>query len=355
MNKFLKSDLAWSRSKCPGFNTAVLKDRFKNIQWPVWKKACVCEVTINSACNSKCRFCYIPPGVEAHTADASFEAVCRALYTGRRKGAWLAAVIGGEPTLRADAGRIAAFARKAGYACVKLCTNGLALADRNYAAHMAESGFNMIDISLHGIRPEIHDALVGVPGAFKKVMRAMDNVKSLGLELGTNQVVNRLNYITFPDFFHFALRDLGINCFNIIYSNYRGMMALNADDLKVKVSLVAPYIKLGLREYEDGGFPAFSRVLVNFQPCLLPEYRHLMADWRVSSEQTGEYLLLPDGQSVNMHSMKDKQKRKPRKCASCVIFSHCRGIDRDYLELFGGLEFKPLKRLPPLAKVKLFL
>ncbi len=315
----------------------------------------MCEVTVNYACNSRCRFCYNPLSSAKELVEPDFKTVARVLTEGRKRGAWLAVIIGGEPTLRPDIGRLAALAVKLGYPCVKLCTNGLKLADRAYARGLVDSGFNMIDISLHGIRSEIHDALVGVPGAFLKVMRAMENVKALKAELGTNQVINRLNYKTFPDFFRFALFELGINYFNIIYSNYRGEMARNADGLKVKISLAAPYIARGLAAYKLGAAPALARILVNFPPCVMPGFQHLSADWELSSAQWDETLMLPDGRPVSMHLMKDKQKFKPRACAACAFFGRCRGIDREYLKIFGAKEFIPLKREPALSVIKSLL
>ena len=355
MNTFLKPNLKYIKGRHPEFNEAVLKNRLKNIYWPVWKRPCVCEVTVNYACNSRCRFCYNRLSPAKGSTEPDFKTAARVLAEGRKRGAWLAVIIGGEPTLREDICRLAALAVKLGYPCVKLCTNGLRLADRTYAGRLVDSGFNMIDISLHGVRPEIHDTLVGVPGAFLKVMRAMENVRALKAELGTNHVVNRLNYKTFPEFFRFALLELGINYFNIIYSNYRGEMARNAAGLKVKISLAAPYIARGLAAYKLGAAPALSGILVNFPPCIMPGFQHLSADWKLSSAQQDETLMLPDGRSVSMHLMKDKQKLKPRACAACVFFGRCRGIDREYLEIFGAGEFVPLKREPPLSEIRSLL
>jgi len=354
MNTFLKSNLSHVKARHPEFKDAVLKDRLKNIRWPVWEKPCVCEVTVNSACNSRCRFCYCPPKASP-APEPDFKTIARALAEGRSRGAWLAVIIGGEPTLRADIGRMAALAAGLGYPCVKLCTNGLKLADRAYARSLTESGFNMIDISLHGARPGVHDALVGAKGAFGKVMRAMENVKALGVELGTNQVVNRLNYKTFPEFFRFALGGLGINYFNIIYSNYRGAMALNASALKIKMSSAAPYIARGLDAYKTLSVPALARILVNFPPCVMPEFRHLVADWQTEPGQTDETLMLPDGSRVRMHRMKDAQKIRPASCRPCVFSGRCRGVERAYLKIFGPGEFAPLRREPALSPIKSLL
>ncbi len=343
-----KKNLEFVRRHFPGVKAAVAAARLAAVEWPVWLKPKVCEVTLTSRCNYRCLFCYNPPEFFSSPEPAQepdFKAVCRALYEGRERGCWIAALIGGEPTLRPDIGRIAAFARKLGYACVKVCTNGSRLADKGFAAELAAAGVNMFDISLHGHEARVHDALVGAPGAFKAALKGAGNVRALGKEVGTNQVINRLNYRGFPAFFRLALLDLGINYFNIIYSHYRGVMAGNAGRLRVPVSKTVPCVKKALALLERSGLPVLSRPLVNFPPCLLPGYGAITADWEIEGRR--EPLLRADGSLADMEEMKLGQNRKPAACRRCAMYRRCRGIDAEYLELYGGAEFKPLKKEPP--------
>lgn len=316
--------------------------RLKNIEWPVNRKAKVCEVTVNFGCNNRCLFCYNSKEDLKRADETGFREICAALYEGRKENCWIAAVIGGEPTLRKDIDKIALFARKAGYECVKLCTNGLKLADKNYARRLRESGFNMFDISIHGHDARIHDKLVNRKGAFSKVMKAIENVQSLGGEVGTNQVVNALNLKTFPEFFSLAWDEIGINYYNIIYAHYRGMMDKNKNRLKVNLTKAAKRVAEGLRIINERRMPVFSRMLVNFPPCVLPGYLNIIADWE-SDEEKGDPLLAPDGERLNMAEMKNKQAVKMKVCRRCVLNGECRGIDGEYAQLYGEKEFKPLK------------
>jgi len=342
MPGFFNNNLAYIKKKFKDIDLHLIEDRIKNIHWPISKKAKVCEVTVNSICNNRCLFCYNSERDFGQFPDADFKTICRALYEGRKQGCWIAAIIGGEPTLNKDIGKIAAFARKIGYDCVKICTNGLKLSDKAYTRHLVESGFNMFDISIHGCNSKIHDKLVNSKGAFSRIMKAADNVRSLSAELGTNQVINRLNYKTFPQFFRMAYIDLGINYYNIIYSHYRGMMWKNKLALKLPVMKAVPKIEEGFEIIKKLKLPVFSRMLVNFPPCIFPKYLNIIADWE-SDEESGDPLLLPGGELVNMSRMKNEQAKKPISCKKCVFTGRCRGIDMEYLELFGGKEFKPIK------------
>ncbi len=343
MPSFADNNLKYIQKKFKNIDLPVIKARIKNIQWPVWKKAKVCEVTVNSICNNRCLFCYNSEKYFGSEPDADFKAVCRALYEGRKQGAWIAAIIGGEPSLNKDIGKLASVARKIGYDCVKICTNGLKLSDKAYTRHLVESGFNMFDISIHGHTAKIHDTLVNSKGAFSKIMKAAENVKDYSAELGTNQVINKLNYKSFPKFFKLAYVDLGINYYNIIYSHYRGMMWKNKQVLKIPITKTAPYIKEGFKVIKDLKMPVFSRMLVNFPPCIFPEYLDILADWE-SEEEGADSLLLPGGEIVNMAEMKNKQAAKSASCAQCFLNDKCHGIDKEYLDIFGGKEFKPIKK-----------
>ncbi len=341
MPAFYEDNLKYINKRFKNIDSRAIGDRIKNIQWPIWKKAKVCEVTVNSICNNRCLFCYNSEK-DFNFPEADFKTICRSLYEGRAQGCWIAAIIGGEPSLNKDIGKIASFARKIGYDCVKICTNGLKLSDKAYTRHLAESGFNMFDISIHAHNGKIHDKLVNSKGAFSLIMKAAENVKDLSMELGTNQVVNKLNYKDFPEFFKMAYIDLGINYYNIIYSHYRGMMWKNKIALKLPIAKTVGKIKKGFKIIEELKMPVFSRMLVNFPPCLFPDYLNIIADWE-SDESIGDPLLLPGGETVNMSQMKNEQAKKPASCEKCALNDRCRGVDTEYLELFGEKEFKPIK------------
>ncbi|MBI4655475.1 MAG: radical SAM protein [Elusimicrobia bacterium] len=351
MNPFLKSNLRFALTGMPGLDAAGFKKRIQSVKWPINLKPRVCEVTVNSACNSRCLFCYGDPASFDSGVEPKLEEIFRALYAGRKQGCWIAAIIGGEPTLRPDIDKIAGFARKIGYPCIKLCSNGGRLSDLKYARRMAESGFNMFDIALHGHNALIHDKLLGVSGSFDNAMNAIKNMKRLRLEVGTNQVINALNYGHFRRFFEFAWQELGINYYNIIYLHYRGCVVHNIEALKIKISATAPFIKKGLEVLRNSGMPALSRILVNFPPCLFPEYLNILADWE-SEAEAGDPLMSPDGSIINMAVMKNKQSIKAMACARCILDKRCRGLDREYMSLFGDLELKPLVKTPESFAVK---
>ena len=318
--------------------------RVKDIKWDITKVAKTTEITLNFKCNSKCKFCYFKPDDFKKSDTTSIKDITRILYKGIRNGEWISVVIGGEPTLSSDIFKVGVISKKIGYPCIKICTNGILL-KKEFIKKLQKSGYNMFDISIHSPVEEVHDYLVGVKGGFKKVINACNEVKKLNLELGTNIVINKLNYKDFKEFIDLTYNKLGINYYNIIFGHLRGMMNINKEILKIRYSDVIKYIKDGLEIIREKGMPMFSRILVNFSPCLLTQYINIIADWENDIKDSST-LLLPNSDMINMTEMKNLQSLKTKKCKDCILFERCRGIDREYLEEFGDNEFEPLKKIP---------
>jgi MoaA/NifB/PqqE/SkfB family radical SAM enzyme len=352
MDKILEEnlDLIKKASKPGHLSDKKILERIKNIKWSLKLKPKTCEVTVNSACNNRCIFCYSEPVSLNLEKLPDINDIYKALYLGLKSGSWIAVIIGGEPTLRKDIGKIANFARKIGYPCIKICSNGLKLSDKKYVRSLKNDGFNMFDISIHGYKADIHDRLVGVPGAYSKIMKAIENLKELNCEIGTNQVINKINYSTFPQFMDLAYNDIGINYYNIIYEHYIGVAKLNRKILEVPISEVVKYIKEGLRVIEESKIPSFARIIVNIPPCFLENYLDILADWE-KDESDGAPLMV-ENEIKNMVKMKNEQSAYAVTCKKCYYYDRCRGFDREYLSMMGDKEFKPIKNKVLISRIK---
>lgn len=97
---------------------------------------------------------------------------------------------GGEPLLRPDWPAIAQRLVASGVR-VDVISNGIAL-DRDVADRMADLGIGSVSLSVDG--PEqIHDALRGVPGAFRRVMAAARHLRGAGVPVGAVTQIGRRN------------------------------------------------------------------------------------------------------------------------------------------------------------------
>lgn len=319
----------------------IIKKRIKNIKWPINIFPQTCEITVTHKCNLKCIFCYEE---NKKNNDPSIELITKTLSSSRKEGSWICVVIGGEATLRDDLPIIGRIAKKIGYECIKICTNGIKLSDKKFLKKLISSGFNMFDITLMSIESKIHDYLTGIEGNYNRLMKAFQNLKENNCEIGINIVINKLNYKNFTKFIDFTYNNLGVNYYNIIFGHYDGNFKKNIAELAVKYSEVLKDIKQGLHIIEKTKIPVFARMLVNFPPCLLPEYLNIIADWEIEKLPKENILL-----NSNIDKLYNKRiyfYKKIEKCKNCILKNKCKGIDKRYLNLFGISEFKPLTHIP---------
>jgi len=109
---------------------------------------------------------------------------------------------GGEPLLRKDIWDLVGYARQKGF-IVKLKTSGFYITTKDIE-FIAATGLIWVDISLHGIRPETHDAVTRVSGSFKKAMDAIIGLHNAGVLVQVNSSALKENYREIPEILNFS-------------------------------------------------------------------------------------------------------------------------------------------------------
>jgi len=155
----------------------------------------VWEITL--ACNLKCSHCGSRAGKrranELSTAEC-IDVVRQLAAAGTRE----ITLIGGEAYLRRDWLEIAAAIAGHGIHCgVQTGARGLTR-ERIAAAHAA--GVRAIGVSVDGQR-ELHDSLRGVAGSHDQAIRAIGDIRDVGIEPGVNTQVNARSMHQLPQIF----------------------------------------------------------------------------------------------------------------------------------------------------------
>lgn len=308
------------------------------------------ELFLNYACNAKCPFCYNPPITpELLRRELSYEEAAKSIYTGAKSGANQLNLHGGEVTLRDDLPKILALARKVGFRHVTLVTNGVRLAQPDYVRDLISSGCTHFRLSVHGPDAKTHDAIVAIPGAFEKVLSAIDNLRSARRPLGMNFVLIRQNYRTLPAFLERFCVKGGIDDVIVYFPHLRGMMEVNAAQSGITYEEVAPLVRKGVSLLDRAG-KRESLLLANFVPCVLPELADRMIDW--SQEGQGESTMThPEAFTDDIHEMKEGQRVPVKACKTCSLGGRCLGVEREYRQRYGEKDFVPLKSDPEKSAV----
>lgn len=307
------------------------------------------ELFLNYACNAKCPFCYNPPITpELLRRELSFDEAAQSLYRGARSGARRLNLHGGEVTLRDDLPKILRLARKIGFSEATLVTNGVRLAQPGYVPGLVEAGATHFRLSVHGPDERTHDAIVAIPGAFARVLEAIENIRAVGAPLGMNFVLIEQNYRAFPAFLERFCLQSGVDDVIVYFPHLRGMMEINAETSGLTYAKAVPFVRQGAAMLERAGKRS-ALLLANFVPCVLPELADRMLDW---SRQNGQAATMthPEGFTQDLHEMKDDQRAAVQACRDCVLSARCMGVEKAYLSRRGEEDFASLSSDPEAAR-----
>lgn len=144
------------------------------------------NIDLTNRCNMTCPVCFANANSSGTICEPSFDDVLkmlRALRGTRPVAGRVVQFSGGEPTLHPDFHRIIAAARDMGFAHIQMATNGIKLADPDFAHRTAEAGMHTVYLQFDGVDDESHRRTRGRAGYFDVKMRAIENCRTTGLRI----------------------------------------------------------------------------------------------------------------------------------------------------------------------------
>ena len=291
------------------------------------------DLKVCFSCNNMCLFC-VQGDKRLKYAPKPLAAVKRELAAGYAAGGRDLVLTGGEPALHADILEIAAEAKRLGYVCVQLQSNGRMFRYADFCRELAAAGITEASPALHGSRAEIHDFLTGSPGSFRETAAGITNLRKAGLRVITNTVITKPNTQDLPELAR-LLAGLGAHQLQFAFVHILGRAAQNAKWLIPKKSVIEPFVKSGL----DIGRAKGLRVMTEAIPyCFMKGYEDCVAEE-----------IIPDTRIFDAETVikdfgkyrRETGKVKTARCRKCSYYARCEGPWKEYPELFGWEEFIP--------------
>lgn len=147
------------------------------------------QFEITFRCNHLCTFCYNAP-------DGNREMTTPEIFDTLRKisefGVLYLTLTGGEALCHKDFFKIADESRRLGMA-LRIYSNGYLMADPVVAKKIADLHPLEVEISIHGAKPETHDALTRIKGSLQKTLQGVRNLRDLGIRVQLKCPITRLN------------------------------------------------------------------------------------------------------------------------------------------------------------------
>lgn len=282
-------------------------------------------VAVGSGCNNNCLFCLekrvwaSKEYVQSDFVDASKK------YNGVQFSA-------GEPTVNPKLIQYVKMAKLAGFEGIELETNGRMLSVFEYAQKLADAGVKQFRLSIHGSRPEVHDALTRTPGSFEQSLKGLKNLSKLnaGIRVTVVMTVLKQNYKNLPEAVELFLENgadhITLNVFNAVGAAKpmaRALFPKYASVEKIFASIIEKS-------------PNKINVDISLPVCVMRKKLR----WYCSRYDN---YFVKDGKKFEGIPVWEGRIFIP-KCKDCAARGVCVGVWPEYIELFGDSEFRPLLR-----------
>lgn len=293
------------------------------------------DIKIGFRCNNRCKFC-VQGDKRNFLAAKDLKEIKKDLEEAFKKGKTEAVLTGGEPTLHPDFLAIVKLAKSIGFKNVQIQTNGRMFAYLDFCLKTIEAGATEFSPAVHGPNAKIHDFLTSVPGSFDQTIQGIKNLKKLDQRVITNTVITTQNYRNLP-LIAKLLVGLNVDQFQFAFIHISGRAAKNKNWIVPQKSKIMTYVKRGL----DIGIKANKRVMTEAIPyCLMKDYENYIAE-----------KIIPKGSVFDIDFAiedyakyrRDEGKTKSPDCIKCKYNEICEGPWKEYPEIFGWSEFKPIR------------
>lgn len=166
-------------------------------------------------CNLRCMHCY--QRADRPTPDElSLEEKLRLVDDLDEVGVAAVALSGGEPTIHPHFLRVVRELSSRGI-YVAVATNGVRFANIDFLKRTVQAGLRYVEVSLDSARPARHDKFRGVPGAWKRAVKALENAVKLGVNNGMAVTITKMNVDEIDDILDLA-ESIGVN--RVIFFNF---------------------------------------------------------------------------------------------------------------------------------------
>jgi radical SAM protein with 4Fe4S-binding SPASM domain len=189
------------------------------------------DLALTYRCNNNCYFCYTGgPRLVSELSTADWKKALEKIW---ESGVPQVVFTGGEPTLRDDLLELIESAQEF---VTGLVTNGRKLLPMS--KDLKRVSLDYVQVSLESHRPEVHDRMVGVTGAWMETTVGIRAAVASGLEVITNTTLTKDNLEYFPDLIEYG-PDLGLKIMacNTLICSGRGTCSkkengISSEDLK---------------------------------------------------------------------------------------------------------------------------
>ena len=301
------------------------------------------EIQLGHMCNNRCVFCSSGQATELGQAlPMELAPVLAALERAKRQQAKKVTFLGGEPTLQRAFLPALRRATDLGFEEIEIFTNGVKAARKSFVNEVAAIGRFSWRFSIQGGNQHAHDEAVVKPGAFKRICRAMDNVRAHGHRVTANACINERSYRSLPDYVGLVQRH-GIEQLHIdvVRPSSAGQRTdAYLGEIMPRHVDMAPYFDAMLTAFEAWD-PEFDVNVGNYPYCLLPQWSHRIHHGGMETLTLASDLA-NDLTEKDKYAAQHSDKLHGPRCRACAFEQQCSGVFDAYVRIHGTDELRPV-------------
>ncbi len=174
---------------------------------------CLANLDLTNRCNLNCPICFANANAAGYIYEPDYEQVVAMLGQLRDLRPTPATAVqfsGGEPTLHPRFFDIVAQAGKMGFSNIQIATNGLKMADYDFARRAADAGLHTLYLQFDGVGPDVYLQTRG-RDIWDKKLAAIENCRRTGMKIClVPTIIRTLNDDQVGPIFHFAIDHIDV-------------------------------------------------------------------------------------------------------------------------------------------------
>ncbi len=167
-------------------------------------------IEITAECNHACVHCSARGGEKRNDELTTSEFKAKVLDAGHELGVKAVVLSGGEPLMRKEALLELALHCTATLGMTCYVVTNASFITRETAIELKEANVRKVWVSMYASKPEIHEAVTGIPTSWEATMRGISVLLDEGVNTGFNTVVMQHNYKDLPNLVELA-KKIGID------------------------------------------------------------------------------------------------------------------------------------------------
>ena len=301
------------------------------------------DLKLSYACNNNCVHCVITDQREAALASGRKDfrttaQVVRELVDAAARGFQVVTFTGGEPTMRRDLSSLVRAAVELGLQ-VGLQTNARLLSRAEVREPLCGLGVRFV-VAVHGPDAATHDAVTRADGSFEQTLAAVRALAAAGEKVTGKVVISQINSGKLGDIAQ-RLAEAGVRRVNFTFPHALGNARRQFGAVVPRYADVMPALRNAFAVLDAAGAEAVTEAV---PLCLLAGEVHRATELCYRTGFHSEVRQLDQDPRDWSDDRTREGKAKPPSCAACDLDATCEGPWREYLEAFGGEEFRAVTR-----------